>query len=153
MFGSARKKLVTWTPEPDGGETFDPISLRLRPLAWEWRLTIAERMAGVGKPNGDKAAAIRACRPALAGCIVGWEGVCDEAGNPLPCTPENALALLEQRYDATMEVMQALMGTGGEPAGKKKDSPAGSDSASPTPASTATKGSTQAPDRVGGVPI
>lgn len=31
----------------------------------------------------------------LAGCTVGWTGVLDKAGKPIPCTFENALKLFE----------------------------------------------------------
>jgi hypothetical protein len=31
----------------------------------------------------------------LAGCTVGWNGILDKAGKPIPCTPENALKLFE----------------------------------------------------------
>jgi hypothetical protein len=35
----------------------------------------------------------------LARCIVSWEGIVDEAGAPVPCTPENMMALMQGRPD------------------------------------------------------
>lgn len=60
------------------------------------RKRLAKRAAGqIEVTEADMDETDRDAMEILAGCTVGWKGVLDKAGKPIPCTIENALKLYE----------------------------------------------------------
>ena len=129
----ARIKEVRWEPS-DGRE---PATFRLRPLRLDERILSSEVMSPTGPPAASiTAEQARHIRDVCAAHIEGWVGIDDEAGAPIPCSPETAAAVLDAEPEAALAVWTALMGQGGD-ASRPKGSGSGYGSGSPTGTQTA----------------
>lgn len=99
MFKLAKERQVLWpvtvqVPE-DGGPQAVDIQVRYRLLTRSELKALAGALAGV---SGDTDALLAELDARLSDRITGWEGIADEAGKPLPFTPENMAAVLDVPY-------------------------------------------------------
>lgn len=100
MFKFARNREVLWpvtiSAPADGGPQKVEIKVRYKLLTRSELAELSERLKAAAE--GSDADVISTLDSLLAERITGWDGIADEAGNPLAFTPDNVAAVLDVPY-------------------------------------------------------